>query len=388
MAQAQGGDDAARGALGEPAFRFTCAAVRWPRSAARDEQLRELAPGLDWARVRHLAMRHRVGGLVAHAIAGAGLALDPEMDKWVAETQARIARADALTALETRRVLGALAQRGIVPIVFKGQPLARLAYGEARVKQAWDLDLLLARGEVAPAVEALAALGYRGNFPRGVSTAVLDFRHELTLQHPDDGLAVEPHWHASLIPRLPHGIGTRRAGVRIDDGQGVDTLAKEDWLPYLALHGATSLWARLKWLADFDALLAQLSDSEIETLPEVAASRGVGPAMVLALALRTRVFGPLQPPAVQEQLTRSWSLRLLLRWSEQALTAPRATIPLARVHAHRLLLASCHGRFWALALRLLASPASLQRFALPRALYWLYPLLRIVDLPFRALRRS
>ena len=46
------------------------------------------------------------------------------------------------------------------------------------------------------------------------------------------------------------------------------TLADEPLYAYLCVHGASSAWFRLKWIADLNALLAGRTAEEIAALPE------------------------------------------------------------------------------------------------------------------------
>ena len=85
--------------------------------------------------------------------------------------------------------------------------------------------------------------------------------------------------------------------------------------PYLAVHGASSAWFRLKWIADVAALLAPLPQVEIERLYRSAAASGAGRAAALALLLCHRLFATPLDARLLAELRGDRIVRALLRLS-------------------------------------------------------------------------
>ena len=78
--------------------------------------------------------------------------------------------------------------------------------------------------------------------------------------------------------------------VAAGGARSIATLADPEHYAYLCTHGALHGWARLKWLADVDALIA-VSDLGATALHERASALGAGRASAVALALREACFG-------------------------------------------------------------------------------------------------
>jgi hypothetical protein len=70
-------------------------------------------------------------------------------------------------------------------------------------------------------------------------------------------------------------------------------------LPYLAVHGASSAWFRLKWLADFAALVARTAPAQLATIADEAPRLGAGRSMAAALILANRMLGTRLPDGLQ-----------------------------------------------------------------------------------------
>jgi hypothetical protein len=94
-----------------------------------------------------------------------------------------------------------------------------------------------------------------------------------------------------MIPTI--GIGSDLSRVDIGNGVDLPTLSPVENFAYLAVHGASSAWFRLKWISDFAALLAATSANHIEKLYGQSLELGAGRAPAQALLLADRLFGSL-----------------------------------------------------------------------------------------------
>src|SRR6185503_8385880 len=80
-------------------------------------------------------------------------------------------------------------------------------------------------------------------------------------------------------------IHAARQPVALPGNIVLDTLARDELFAYLAVHGATHAWSRLKWLADIAAFAAREPEA-VETLYRrsvaLGAGRSGGQALLLA----------------------------------------------------------------------------------------------------------
>jgi putative nucleotidyltransferase-like protein len=211
----------------------------------------------EWERVADLALPHRMGPLVFHHTAHAGLlAVIPEATKEVlkaAYCSSLVVNRTLHIALD--KILVAFAAQGIETIPLKGVMLAERYYPALALRPASDIDLLVRPDDVPAAMRALAALGY---LPRAGSES-LTGKHalrflELQLSQPN-GPSIELHTTLARIPSyrgsLPLTKIWDRSRVEQVGGQRVLCLALQDELRYLSLHyAAQHRDARLFWLVD------------------------------------------------------------------------------------------------------------------------------------------
>jgi hypothetical protein len=381
------------------AFQLACACCMWPRSAARDAQVQAAAEGVDWARFLRVLTRQRVTGLARDALRSAGVAPPPEVDaRLAALIQAGAVRGLALAAEAVR--LGRLLEREGLPALFiKGAALAQLAYGSQVLKSARDVDLLVAPGDAARAFELLRREGYVAVAPAGdLSPAqmrlLVELHKDVELFHPGRGLSLELHWRLIDNPVLLRGVGvgSPTQDVPVLDGS-LATLGDADLFAYLAVHGASHCWFRLKWLADLNAWLSSKRADEIVGFYRHAEALGVEACAGQALLLCNRLLGLVPPEALAPALRRR-RLRTLVAVALDAMVGPDAEVELARrpFGPFRTLPAQfLRGRgaafFLAQCRMLVQNLDDMLMYPLPRALHFLYPLLRLPLWLLRVSRR-
>jgi hypothetical protein len=271
------------------------ACCRWPPSDTRREATQAAAATVDWDRFDRVVTRHRVAGLVADGLRRADIAVPPAI-----AARAAAAAGQALNmARETVRLQRAFDTAGIPALFVKGATLAMLAYRDLSVKQSWDIDLLVGSEDAAAGRRLLESLGYRLIEPRldyEQFARFLPYGKECVFLHERSGIAVELHWRLISNPRLLPGINSapERQDVSLG-GQPVRTLADVPLFAYLCAHGTIHGWARLKWIADVNALLGNRSPEEIERLHRSAVQLGAGRTPGVALLLCNLLFAlPLE----------------------------------------------------------------------------------------------
>jgi hypothetical protein len=378
-----------------PAFRLACACCIWPPSSRRDAQVRAAAEGVDWARFLRVLTRQRVAGLARDALTAAAVPLPAEVDqRLTALAQGGAMRALALAA-ESVRLRRLLDAERLPALFIKGAALAELAYRSLGLKSARDIDLLVAPGDAVRAFELLQREGYvvtapASDFKPAQMQLVFEMHKDLELHHPGRGLNLELHWRLIDNPVLLREIGLGSATQEVPVlGGSLRTLGDAELFAYLCVHGASHCWFRLKWLADLNAWLAGRREDEIVGFYRYAERLGVEPCAGQALLLCNRLLG-LPLPAALAPALQARRLRMLVDVALDAMAGRDAEIELAQrpFGPFRTLPAQFfRGRgvavFVAQCGLLFRNLDDMLMYPLPRALHFLYPLLR---LPFWLLR--
>lgn len=269
-------------------FRLVAACCR-PRSLPDFVALIEAraATPFDVDRVLTLARRHRVEGFVEDGLGRARVTL-PDAAAHVLNSRARQSRQQMLrNAAEEVRIERLLRAAGLAPVFVKGASLAMLAHGSLAQKTAWDIDLLIEPGALADARRVLTDAGYRLELPDIIEPAQIEtfFRRNketLWLNAARD-TALELHTALVETPTMLAGVRSPWSvqTVQIGSGATITTLARPQLAAYLCVHGTGHCWARLKWLTDVAALVAQSNAPDF-----FASATHLGAASSAATALR------------------------------------------------------------------------------------------------------
>ena len=309
-------------------------------------QLDLIPDGLDWSALDRLAQFHRVSGLVWNALEPLASDVPEALAERLAAEARTLLATNLQTALECLRLLRAF-RAGAIPLLFiKGLTVAALAYRAPLMKAAWDVDILVPPHQLTEAAALLKTLGYRIVTP--VNEAKLAHWHSA---HKDSlWRRNDPDIHVELHPRLVDnsdilssvGIASPVQEVQVAPGVVLPTLAPDELFAYLCVHGASSAWFRLKWIADLAGLLHGVGTSRIEALyarsQELGAARAAGQALILA----DNLFGTLDGCALRERLGQDRGVARLASAALKQLTS--GTEPTAgrfgtwRIHWTQLLL--------------------------------------------------
>lgn len=351
--------------------------------------------GVDWERFRRVVARQRVAALAQAALRSAGVTLPAEADARLTRlVRASNQRALAL-ASEAVRLRTLLQGEGVAALFVKGAALAELAYGSVVMKQSRDIDLLVAPRDAERAFGLLETEGYQPLVPKGPLTSaqrrlVFRLHKDMELHHPRRRLNIELHWRLIDNPVLLRGVNATSPSQEVAVlGGRLATLADPLLFAYLATHGATHCWFRLKWLADLNAWLSGKTEAEVVGFYGCAERLGVEACAGQALLLRHRLLGYPAPAALAPKLAGG-KLRGMVETALDAMVGPDGETELARrpFGPFRLLAPQFArgrgGRFFLAQCRLLVD--NLQDkldHPLPPALHFLYPALR---LPFWLLR--
>jgi hypothetical protein len=372
-------------------FAFVAACCRWPQTAETVAGLDRLAKkAIVWDDVLRIAERHRVVGLVHHALHAADVPCPEHVQATLARRSTTIARHNLALAAETLRLQRRFDGLGIPFVAVKGASLAQRAYGTTAFKHGRDIDLLVPPAHACAALGLLEADGYGLVDPARALTdaqrrAYIARGYQMELVDARRATRVELHWRLSENPHLLAGLDPFANGQSVAlAGGALRTLNDADLFAYLCVHGANHFWFRLKWLADLDALLGLIDDAGLAALYAHAQAHGAGLCAAQALLLCERVLGRRLPVALRQVLVRDRGVRRLVALAlRNMLGADPSAAPLrdatrqAAEMRWRFLLG--RGRRFLLAQCAIAvtAPADVLRWPLPPALRFVYPLVRL-----------
>lgn len=279
-----------------PEFRLILAGSQWPLSIESQQQVRALSSAVDWERCLRLISSNRVAPLLYRALNAANVDLPPAV---AAALRAEVARKTQLAMRQTSELIR-LTRRfggaGIGYLVFKGIPLSIQAFGTPVLREGGDIDILISPGAVMDAERILLDEGYRRSYPGSPLTARrLSFLIKTVkgFDYVDysKGQAVDLHWRffRDRFFASPEQI-VRSPGQQVLIGeQPVMALQTDDLLLYLCVHGWTSCWIEVRWLADVGALLNGLNSANLTALANRASAIGIGPAWQAMLMILKRL---------------------------------------------------------------------------------------------------
>jgi hypothetical protein len=371
-----------------PEFSLVAACSVWPPSDSRTKAICDAAAEpLDWDRVLHVAMRHRVAGLVHDGLTRARIPIPTGVATEIAARAAALARHNAALVAEGLKLQRLSAQADLPVAFIKGVSLGMLAYGNLGIRHGRDLDLLVSPHSIGAAAGILERAGYRQYEPPAsfdeakLQTWLLRCK-ELRYVHKENGCQVELHARLFDNPRLMDGTAAMSSlhMVQFAKAGGLLTFGTEDLFSYLCAHGAVHCWFRLKWLADIGAILAQ-HPGDAERLYLAADARGVGRCAAQAILLCRRILRTVLPDGLIAKLSRDIQVRWLERIAINAMTADLEPTeqPLGTTRNNlSLFLLRRERLYWLAELENhLISPVDILTLPLPQHLRGLYPVLRL-----------
>lgn len=265
-----------------------------------------------WEAIVAAARRHGLAPLLYWRLTDARASPHPDVPPPEARAALRSAYLCCLTAnLRARQqlaaVVGALAGRGVSPVLLKGAHLAFGVYPDPGVRPMCDLDLLVERDAVLAAVQVLDGLGYAPIRP-------YDLHAEMALLHHLPPYAkpgchhVEIHW-ALVRAEEPYHIDTAallaRSRPAAIAGLSARVLDPADLLLHLCVHAAAAdrLAGGLRPLADVvEVLRAMRDDPSLAEARSRATAWGAGRCLNLVLSLCAELIPGALPPGLPAAL--------------------------------------------------------------------------------------
>jgi hypothetical protein len=233
--------------------------------------------------------------------------LPPQVAAALATDAKHIATSNLASALVSKSLLSCFRAAGVPLLFLKGLTLAALSYRTPFLKMGWDIDVLVPEHMVDRGAELLAEQGYTLVTPAGEVRPLSRWhaRHKESTWRKHD-IYVELHSRLTDNRAILAGLNVRASAqdVPVATGITLPTLGNDDLFAYLAVHGASSAWFRLKWICDFAAFIAPFGPAELDRLYAHAARAGAGRAPGQALLLADRLFGSLKGSPLKEVLAR------------------------------------------------------------------------------------
>lgn len=226
------------------------------------------------------------------------------------EATLRQAAVAILQEQELRRVLEALAQDGIRPLVFKGAALAYTSYPDPALRPRMDTDLLIRDDDVPSVRVALARLGYTQDIETSGRLVTSQFHYTRSDAH---GVrhALDVHVRLANVRKYADRLtydDLRREAVPLSRlGPGAIGPSAVYALLIACLHRIAHHWDEptLLWLYDIRLLAGALSDTEWERMLKHAEARQLSSVVLRGLARTGEAFGPCAPGEVLERLERA-----------------------------------------------------------------------------------
>jgi hypothetical protein len=168
---------------------------------------------------------------------------------------------------QTIRLQSLFNNEGIPALFLKGVVLSQILYGDPLLKNSVDIDILVPLKHIGYAAELLQKQSYRMTYPDIQLTKRqkrINYRisHHYDFQHPEKVVRVELHWKLInpqvLLPFSFDFLYRRSVKVELHE-HPVKTLSMEDYIIYLAVHGAKHRWYNLTWLKDLSRTLEKTS---------------------------------------------------------------------------------------------------------------------------------
>jgi hypothetical protein len=310
-----------------PEFRLALDCCRWSFQGGENGEV-ALPFDLNWKKFLRLARFHRIEGLLWNSLSRRDL--PDEVRTTFSKAAAGIAGQNLQIAVQSRELLARFEAAGIPVLFLKGLTLGALAYGNPAIKSGIDVDLLVDSRDLGKSADLLRDSGYALIAPReSPHDATLHAWHrtwkESVWVRSSPKVQIDLHTRAADNAHLIPTIEVHASRQLIDVGGGIrlPTLADDELFAYLAVHGASSAWFRLKWISDFAGLIHGRGD--LDRIYRRSQQLGAGRAAGQALLLADRLFGVLEPvPELRDELTRDRATRWLYRAALRQLTGDPA----------------------------------------------------------------
>lgn len=224
----------------------------------------------------------------------------------------------SLTA-ELLKLLNLFRERGIRALPLKGPALAASAYGNLSLRQFCDLDILVSKPDMLKAKEVLMLQGYHPELKLTAAEeeAYLKSHHDYKFLKSKDSVVVEIQWGITqwflAYPLDFDDLWKRRQTISLA-GAEVASLAPDDLLLILCVHGTKHHWSQLKWVCDIAEFVRTYREKIAgKCLLARARMKGGERMVLLGLSLAQDLLGAECPKEIRERLKDNQNVKYLVR---------------------------------------------------------------------------
>lgn len=270
---------------------------------------------LHFSKLMISATRHGVAPLLCHSLAS----LPPETLPAAFLHQLRAhaylnAELNRRHARELVSILDLFSRHGIEALPFKGVVLALSVYGSLSLRKAGDLDILLRREEAVVARDLLLQNGYECCSELAAGVIADRFGpFELQLRRADGQVRIELRWKVTppLFANLDLDLVRQYRQSAVLVGCHVPTLAPEENLILLCIHGCKHEWSRLMWICDVAELIRACPGLDWRRVRRHAEDFRLWRAVKLGLMVARDVLQAAIPPDISEEIVADSLVRRL-----------------------------------------------------------------------------
>jgi len=197
-------------------------------------------------------------------------------------------------------------------------------------------------------------------------------------------VVIEPHWRFAPRPFAVNididGLWERASAVSIN-GHTLPTLAPEDHLLVLCVHGCKEQWRQVRQVCDVAALIHQHPCLDWQGLCARAEEAGCLRMLIIGVSLAHDLLNIPVPSMIEHQLLKDETALFLTAQAKYGLRHEERTIPdIYKVNAFRLRM---HDGWWGkfqyvLRTWLLPSDRHFRMFTLPTQIRWFYSPIKLI----------
>ena len=292
-------------------------------ASGRDRLTPILHEEIDWDYFFRLARSHSLAPLVYRQLEASIKDQVPAdmLQKLKKDYQENAARNVVLTD-ELLSLVDGLAKEGIQVMPFKGPALAVAVYGDLNLRRFDDRDLIVRRADMVRAIDTLQRRGYTAAKSLNEEQQGMLLRTQHNLQFTRGRIIVELHWQVSsqlfASTVTAEELWQHRETITIN-GREMQTLAAEDLLFALCVHGSRHVWQRLAWICDLDRIIRTQTKIDWQKLIERARHANAERLFLLGLALTQHLLDTNLPATIVDAIVRDTRISQLVTEIERRL---------------------------------------------------------------------
>jgi hypothetical protein len=280
-----------------------------PYRTALTSQRISLALGeqVDWEYLIETANDHRVLPLLAREIQPFATSLPHHVMTQLRQEARQIADSNLGLSGKLLKLLALLHENDVPAVPYKGPALAQTAYGDIKLRQFTDLDILVPKHDLHKIKALLLANGCEPGWrlTKQQEAGVLRHYYEYPFLCNDRRILVEVHWAlAEHFFSFSFDIDQLRSRLETTTilGNSIQTLGPEDSLLVICAHGSKHAWKRLGWICDVAHLVWLRSDLDWPVIFERAAALGLTRMLSLGLLLAKELLEVDLPERCSQRL--------------------------------------------------------------------------------------